>query len=66
MRILFATRNSHKCEEVRFLFKGIVGLEMLNPDEVGLSYQSCEDDLEPFDTFVENASSKARYFHQIS
>jgi XTP/dITP diphosphohydrolase len=66
VRILFATRNSHKCEEVRSLFKGIAGLEMLNPDEVGLSYQSCEDDLEPFDTFEENASSKARYFHQIS
>ena len=66
MKILFATRNKHKIREVRTIFNNVSALKILDLDEVGLEYRDCEDSLEPFDTFEENAISKATYFNQIS
>ncbi len=66
MKILFATRNKHKIREVRTIFSNVSALKILDLDEVGLEYRDCEDSLEPFDTFEENAISKATYFNQIS
>lgn len=66
MRILFATRNKHKIREARTIFSNVPALKILDLDEVGLGYRDCEDSLEPFDTFEENAISKATYFNRIS
>jgi XTP/dITP diphosphohydrolase len=66
VKILFATRNKHKIREVRTIFSNVSALKILDLDEVGLEYRDCEDSLEPFDTFEENAISKATYFNQIS
>ena len=36
---------------------------MLDLDDIGLEWRDEEEALEPFDTFEENARSKAEYFH---
>ncbi len=64
MRLLVATRSGHKLEEVRTILGDASGIEVLGPDDVGVRYQPEEEDLEPYETFEENALSKARYFHQ--
>ena len=66
MRILFATRNRHKIKEARSIFRSFSSLKILDLDEIDLAYQDCEDFLETFDSFEENAIAKARYFNQIS
>ena len=64
MRLLLATRSVHKAREVARILAGagpgvpaIVTLE-----EADIPWTEAEEDLEPFDTFEENAASKARYF----
>ncbi|MEN8143970.1 MAG: non-canonical purine NTP pyrophosphatase [Gemmatimonadota bacterium] len=61
-RVLVATRNPHKLDEIRHLLAGL-DLELVSPDDEGLEPDPAEDDLEVFSTFVENALAKARYFH---
>lgn len=53
MRVVFASRNRHKLEQVRLLLPGV---ELISVDELapGLELE------EPFDTFEENALAKAR------
>ena len=53
MKVVFASRNRHKAEQVALLLPGI---ELISADEVapGLELE------EPFDTFEENALAKAR------
>jgi len=67
VRVLLATRSPHKVEEIR----EILDAEDLPSDLVGLTRLGIEpspeeDDLEPYDTFEENALSKARYFRRRS
>jgi XTP/dITP diphosphohydrolase len=41
-------------------------LELLSLDDVGVEYSPEEEELEPYETFEENASSKANYFRRAS
>jgi XTP/dITP diphosphohydrolase len=52
--------------EIRRILAEVEGLRVLDLDEAGIAPSPEEDDLEPFDTFEENARSKARYFHAKS
>ena len=66
MKLLVATRSTGKMPEIRRILADVPGLEVLSLDEAGIPYTPEEDGLEPHDTFVANAVSKARYFHQRS
>ena len=71
MRLLLATRNAHKAAEVvRILARearaGRGPIEVFTLDQAGIPRSDAEDDLEPFETFEENAASKARHFAQLS
>ena len=65
MELLVATRSTHKMSEIRGILKVVPCLRVMDLCEVGISYQVAEDDLEIFDTFEENALSKAKYFQNI-
>lgn len=62
MKLLVATRSAHKLDEIREILSEIEGLELLGLVEAGVAPDPAEDALEPYDTFEENARSKARYF----
>lgn len=66
MKLVVATRSAHKMAEIREILRGVPDLELLSLQEAGVAYSPAEDDLEPFETFEGNASSKARYFAQVS
>jgi len=66
MRLLVATRSEHKLAEIREILSDLAGVEVVGLDDVGIEYEAAEDDLEPYATFEENASSKARYFRDRS
>ena len=66
MKLLVATRSTHKVEEIREILRDVPGLELLDPDEAGIAESADEEGLEPFETFEENALSKARWFHRRS
>ena len=68
MRLLLATRSVHKAREVaRILGDGRRGdFRLATLDDVAIPYSPVEESLEPFDTFEENAASKARYFARLS
>ena len=66
MDLLLATRNTHKIEEIRKILEVVPGLRVLGLDQVGVSYDPAEEDLEPYDTFEENAASKAAHFQTIT
>ena len=63
MKLLVATRSSHKVGEIRSILADVPDLELLDLDQAGLPETAEEDALEPHDTFEENARSKAAYFH---
>ena len=63
MELLLATRSAHKVQEIRTILIGIPRLTVLDLDDIGLEWRDEEEALEPFDTFEENARSKAEYFH---
>lgn len=62
MRLVIATRSEHKLGEIRRILAVAPGLTVLSLDEAGVERTPEEDGLEPYDTFVENATSKARYY----
>ncbi len=64
MRLVVATRSEHKMKEIREILASVPGLELLDLNEAGVQYSAEEEDLEPFETFEENAASKARYYHR--
>ncbi len=67
MRVLLATRSPHKVEEIRQILVGEdLPIELVGLAELGIEPSADEDDLEPYDTFEENALSKARYFERLS
>lgn len=63
MKLLVATRSEHKLREIRGILAGVPDLDVVGLEEAGVAYDPREEDLEPFETFEENALSKARYFH---
>jgi XTP/dITP diphosphohydrolase len=62
MDCLLATRSAGKIREIRELLQGIPRLELLGLDEAAVTYSSAEDEVERFDTFLDNARAKALYF----
>ena len=62
MRLLVATRSVHKMREIREILSDVPDLELLDLDEAEIPYAPEEEDLEPHDTFEDNAASKAVYF----
>ena len=64
MRLVVATRSQHKMKEIREILDDVPGLELLDLDQAGVVYSPEEEFLEPFETFEENAASKARYFRE--
>ncbi len=66
MELLVATRNPGKIREIRRILSKVPGLVVRDLDEVGIPFDPVEDDLEPHETFEENALSKARYFFEKS
>ena len=62
MEILVATRSAGKMREIRRILADVAGLVVRDLDEVGIAYDPDEEGLEPYETFEENATSKAQYF----
>lgn len=62
--VVVATRSPHKMAEIRRILADVPGLRLLDLDEAGVAYDPAEEGLEPFETFEENARSKAEYFHE--
>jgi XTP/dITP diphosphohydrolase len=65
VRVLAATRNAGKQEEIRRLL-GSAGLEIVFPDDIWLRESSEGDALEAADSFEANARQKAEYFARLS
>ena len=66
MDLVVATRSAHKLGEIRQILAVVSDLRVLDLDEAGVPWSEAEESLEPFDTFAENALSKARYFQSLS
>ena len=68
MTLLLATRSRHKALEVqRILAKvGDTGSRLVTLDDVSIPWSDAEESLEPFETFEQNAASKASYFARRS
>lgn len=66
MKLLVATRSAGKMREIRRILGDVPGIEPVGLDDARIEPDPAEDDLEPFDTFEENALSKARYFFEKS
>jgi XTP/dITP diphosphohydrolase len=63
--LLLATRSEHKLLETREILSG-AGVRIVSLVDLGLAETPEESHLEPFDTFAQNALSKARHFHSRS
>lgn len=68
MKLLLATRSAHKATEVaRILTEtGTLAPEPITLKEASIPWTEAEEALEPFDTFEENAASKARHFARLT
>lgn len=66
MDLVLATRSTHKIGEIRKILGVVPDLRVLDLTEAGVPYDAAEEDLEPYDTFEENAASKASYFQGIT
>lgn len=66
MELLVATRSKGKLREIRRILADVPGLVVLDLDEAGVPYDTEEETLEPYETFDENALSKASYFAKRS
>ena len=66
MDLVLATRSTHKIKEIRRILGVVADLRVLDLPEAGVRYDAVEEDLEPYDTFEENAASKASYFQGIT
>ena len=64
MRLVVATRSQHKMREIREILSDVPGLEVMDLDQARVEYDPEEEALEPFETFEENAASKARYYQK--
>lgn len=68
MKLLLATRSSHKAREATRILAdaGPAAPAVLTLDEAGIPWSEAEEGLEPHESFEENAASKARYFGHLS
>lgn len=63
--LLLATRSEGKAREIRPMFAA-AGLTLVSLEELEIDESDEENGLEPYETFEENALSKARYFYEVS
>lgn len=63
--ILLASRNEHKLAEIRELLEDLP-LRIVSPDDVGISPDPAEDEVERWGTFEANALAKAAWFRERS
>ena len=68
MTLLLATRSRHKALEVQRILAevGDTGFRLVTLDDVSIPWSDAEESLEPFETFEQNAASKASYFARRS
>ncbi len=66
MDLLVATRSADKMVEIRRILGAVPGLRVIDLDSAGIPRDPSEEELEPHETFEENARSKAEYFHARS
>ncbi len=66
MDLLIATRSVDKMIEIRRILGAVPGLRLIDLDSAGITKDPAEEELEPYETFEENARSKAEYFHAKS
>lgn len=70
MRVLVATRSAHKLEEIREILGEVDGLasrvELVSLEDLAIEPTPEEADLEPWDTFEENAKSKANWYSRLT
>ncbi|MCH7532119.1 MAG: non-canonical purine NTP pyrophosphatase [Gemmatimonadetes bacterium] len=52
--------------EIRRILGAVPGLRLIDLDSAGITKDPAEEELEPYETFEENARSKAEYFHAKS
>ena len=64
-RLLVATRNPHKLDEIRDLL-GDRHVRVVSLDDIGLEKHPAEDSVEVHDTFEDNALAKARYYRDLT
>jgi XTP/dITP diphosphohydrolase len=63
--VLLATRSDGKLRELRPMFEA-ARIEITDLERACVVETIAEDDLEPYQTFEENALAKARYFHRLT
>lgn len=66
MDLLVATRSLDKMMEIRRILGAVPGLRLIGLDSAGITRDPAEEELEPYETFEENARSKAQYFYNKS
>ena len=64
-RVLLASRNPHKLEELRGLLAQIP-IDIVSPDEAGIEEDPAEDGIECWEGFAANALAKAAWFRARS
>jgi len=64
--LLVATRSVDKMVEIRRILGAVPGLRLIDLDSAGITKDPAEEELEAYETFEENARSKAEYFHAKS
>jgi XTP/dITP diphosphohydrolase len=62
MDLLVATRSRDKMGEIRRILGAVPELRLIDLESAGIAKGPAEEDLEPYETFEENARSKAEYF----
>lgn len=60
--VLLATRSSDKLREITEILAVVPRLRILSLDEAGIGQSPDEEDIEVFETFIENARAKADWF----
>lgn len=68
MKLLLATRSVHKAMEVARILETAPasGHRLVTLEDESVPWSAEEESLEPFETFEENAASKARYFADLT
>jgi XTP/dITP diphosphohydrolase len=64
--ILLATRSTDKVREIAAILAPFFSGRIITLDEAGISESAAEDNIEVFDTFIENALAKAEYFATLA
>jgi XTP/dITP diphosphohydrolase len=64
--ILLATRSADKAREIRDLLVPMLHVNVIPLDAAGIVPDPAEDDIEVFDTFLDNAHAKASWFLDLT